>query len=385
MHALKARILAYAREVGFDIVGVTDATPFLHTERIFSRRVAAGYLSQWHYGHDDVRRRCTPTASLDGAKSIVCTATSYLNDTRPHDPYARGLRGAVSRHAWGQDYHRVIRARLRLVADFIRSAVPGSRCLACVDTGPLVDRAAAVRAGIGWFGRNGNVLTREFGSYVLLGELITDIYLEPDVPLRKHCGSCQECVVRCPTGAILADGTIDARRCISDATQLKGPVPRDLRKAIGNRVWGCDDCQTACPVNARKEPAASNAPHPEFAPLPHVGPSVDLTAMLRMTSSQFRRWFGPTSMAWRGKAVLQRNAAVALGNSGDRAAVAPLAAALDDRKALVRGHAAWALGELGGEEARGALRRLIEREADPWVREETSLALAKTSGADSAA
>jgi epoxyqueuosine reductase len=270
----------------------------------------------------------------------------------------------------------VIGQRLRALGEFITSEFDGAACLPCVDTGPLVDRAAAVRAGIGWFGKNGNVLTKEFGSWVLLGELITTLDLEPDEPLKTNCGECEVCIDRCPTGAIGPDGTVDARRCISDLTQLKTPIPLDLRKSIGNRIWGCDDCQSPCPVNLRKEQAIS-ASTGAFAPMPQIGTSVDLPAVLRMTKSEFREWFGPTSMAWRGKAVLQRNAAVALGNSRDARAVPHLIAALEDLKPLVRGHAAWALGELGGDAAREALASLLTRESDEWVYDEAETALSR--------
>ena len=375
---VKARVAARAHELGFDLVGFTSAEPFVATMRTFSERVDEGLLGQWRYTADDVRRRCTPRDVLPAARTIICTATSYLGEHRPFDPGAPGLRGAISCHSWGEDYHRVIGRRLRELARFIADEFPGERCLPCVDTGPLVDRAAAVRAGIGWFGRNGNVLTKRFGSWVLLGELITTLEIEPDEPLATNCGTCPVCIERCPTGAIGSDGAVDARRCISDLTQRKTPIPRELRPAIGNRLWGCDDCQTPCPVNesANVEPQRKRSGEADaFAPLPHVGTSMDLTAVLRMTKSQFRAWFGPTSMAWRGKAVLQRNAAVALGNSRDERAVPHLVAALDDRKALVRGHAAWALGQLGGDAARAALTARFAVEDDAWVREELELAL----------
>lgn len=375
----KARIVEHARLLGFDLVGVASAEPFDREAAIFQERVAAGYLAGWRYTSEMIRDFCTPSRSLPGAKSIVCTATAYFSDDEAHDPNAPGLRGAVSRYAWGADYHRTVGKRMRRLADFIRGEFPGTDCLACVDTGPLVDRAAAVRSGIGWFGKSGNVLTREFGSWVFLAELITTLELEPDVPLQKNCGECAVCIERCPTSAIGADGAIDARRCISDLTQSKRPIPREFRKFIGNRIWGCDDCQTVCPVNHRKEGAVSPGGE-EFRPLAHIGTSVDLPSVLRMTKAQFRRWFGPTAMAWRGKAVLQRNAAVALGNSRDVRAVPHLVAALRDRKPLVRGHAAWALGELGGEEARSALDGLLASERDSWVREEAGLALQKVAG-----
>ena len=372
----KARITARALELGFDLVGFTGAAPFVSAMRVFQQRVDDGLLSQWRYTADDVRERCTPEHVLPGARTIVCTATSYAGAAHPYDPNAPGLRGAVSCHSWGNDYHRVIGGRLRELARFISDEYPGESCLPCVDTGPLVDRAAAVRAGIGWFGRNGNVLTKRFGSWVLLGELITTVEIEPDEPLETNCGTCPVCIDRCPTRAIGEDGSVDARRCISDLTQLKTPIPRELRESIGNRLWGCDDCQTPCPVNESENVTANRgAGDNPFAPLPHIGTSMDLTAVLRMTKSQFRTWFGPTSMAWRGKAVLQRNAAVALGNSRDGRAVPYLVEALEDRKPLVRGHAAWALGRLGGDAAREALTRHLDVEGDAWVREEVDLAL----------
>jgi epoxyqueuosine reductase len=372
--AAKSRITAHARHLGFDLVGVAPAAPFLREQTIFKQRRDGGYLGQWRYDDARIEQNCDPAKTLAGAQSIICTATSYLCDAEPHDPSAPGLRGAVSSHAWGDDYHRTIGKRLRRLAEFVSSEFPGTNCVPCVDTGPLVDRAAAVRAGIGWFGKSGNVLTKEFGSYVLLGELITTLPLEPDEPLRTNCGTCTECQCSCPTGAILENGAVDSRRCISDLTQSKRAIPRELRKAMGNRLWGCDSCQTSCPVNWQK----SSAGAPAFRPRPEIGTSVDLPAVLRMTKSEFRRWFGPTSMAWRGKAVLQRNAAVALGNSRDERAIPHLIAALRDRKPLVRGHAAWALGELGGPESAGALAALLVAEPDPSVRDEIESALAKT-------
>jgi len=373
----KTRIAARANDLGFDLVAFTSAAPFTSTQAVFDRRVASGHLGQWRYSPDDVALRCTPESALPGAKSIVCTATSYAGSRQPHDPYAPGLLGAVSSHAWGRDYHRVIGSRLRELARFIADAFPGTACLPCVDTGPLVDRAAAVRSGLGWYGKNGNVLTKDFGSWVLLGELITTLELDADEPVKTNCGLCEICIDRCPTGAIGPDATIDSRLCISDLTQLKTPIPRGLRKAIGNRLWGCDDCQTPCPVNERKERAVRPLGDAEFEPLPQIGAAVDLPSVLHMTKSQFKTWFGPTSMAWRGKAVLQRNAAVALGNSRDARAIPHLIAALRDRKPLVRGHAAWALGEFGGDEARSALQDLLAGETDAWVRDEAETALAR--------
>ena len=376
----KSRVVARALELGFDLVGIASAEPFMDERRVFERRAAEGMLGQWRFPNEKITRHTDPSESLAGARSVICTAMSYATDDAAHDPYAPGLRGAVSRHSWGRDYHRVIGAKLRELAAWIQAEFPGESCVACVDTGPLMDRAAAVRAGIGWFGKNANVLTREHGSWVLLGELITTLDLPPDAPLAKNCGECRVCIDRCPTGAIGQDGAIDARRCISDLTQLKKPIPIELRAAIGNRIWGCDDCQSFCPVNERKE-RGENCVRGTFLALPQIGTSVDLPSVLLMTKGRFKDWFGPTSMAWRGKAVLQRNAAVALGNSRDERALGPLIEALKDRKPIVRGHAAWAIGQLGAELCRedgpAALRLLLDGENDAWVRDEAEAALAR--------
>jgi epoxyqueuosine reductase len=376
----KSRVVARARELGFDLVRVAAAEPFAETRSVFERRAADGMLGQWRFPPEKIARHTEPSRVLTGARSIVCTAMAYATTDEPHDPYAPGLRGAVSRHSWSNDYHRVIGGKLRQLATWIQAEYEGESALVCVDTGPLVDRAAAVRAGLGWYGKNANVLTREHGSWVLLGELITTLDLPPDEPLAKNCGECRVCIDRCPTGAIGPDGAIDARRCISDLTQLKTPIPIEFRAQIGNRIWGCDDCQTFCPVNERKERGA-DCMRGTFSPLPEIGTSVDLPSVLLMTKSRYKKWFKPTSMAWRGKAVLQRNAAVALGNSRDARAVAPLIEALSDRKPMVRGHAAWALGQLGpslnGGETRGALQALMDREQDAWVRGEAEAALAR--------
>ncbi|HXW50623.1 MAG TPA: tRNA epoxyqueuosine(34) reductase QueG [Candidatus Acidoferrales bacterium] len=377
----KPRILAHARQLGFDLVGIASPQPFGREERVFKERRDRGYLERWHYDDRTIEAACRPERALPGVRSIICTATSYYADATPHDPNAPGLRGAISSYAWGLDYHKVIGRWLTSLAQFIESEFPGARCLKCADTGPMVDRAAAVRAGIGWFGKNGNVLTKQFGSYVFLAELLTTLDLEPDRPLQTNCGQCVACIARCPTDAIGPDGAVDSRRCLSDITQMKGPIPREYRPALGNRLWGCDDCQTACPVNQRNAAAT----HAEFAPSAGTGIAMDLPSVLLMSRAQFRAWFGSSAMAWRGKAVLQRNAAVALGNSQDVRAVPALAQALRDRKPVVRGHAAWALGQLGGGDAERALLELLDAEPDAWVRDEAEHALARMHGQASAA
>jgi epoxyqueuosine reductase len=243
--------------------------------------------------------------------------------------------------------------------------------VAC-DTAPLAERAFAARAGLGWIGKHTNLIAAGLGSFVFLGEIVTTLEIPPDAPLKKTCGTCTRCIGACPTGALRGDYTIDANRCISDLTQRTDAIPRELRASIGDWVWGCDLCQLVCPPTKRASPRADAA----FAPRVTAEAFPALLDLLRVRSGEFKRRYRHTAMGWRGAAVLRRNAAVALGNALDRAAVPALVEALEaDAHPLVRGHAAWALGRIGSPRALEALRRRETAEADRAVREEIGAAL----------
>jgi epoxyqueuosine reductase len=239
------------------------------------------------------------------------------------------------------------------------------------DTAPLAERAFAARAGLGWVGKHTSLIVKGLGSAVFLGEIVTTLALEPDPPLRTSCGACARCAGACPTGALRGDYTMDATRCISDLTQRRDAIPRELRPYVGTWVWGCDLCNDACPPSI----AAGRAGDAAFTPLEEESAAPDLQALLRLRGAAFRRWCA-TAMGWRGAAVLRRNAAVALGNGLDRADVPALEAALrEDASPLVRGHAAWALGRIGSPQAFAVLRTASETERDPAVRDEVAAAL----------
>jgi epoxyqueuosine reductase len=242
-----------------------------------------------------------------------------------------------------------------------------------VDHGWMLDRAAAARAGIGWLGKNTNLLVPGIGSNVLLAEIVTSAPLETDAPLKKNCGSCDACMRACPTGALVAPGVLDNRRCISFWTiEHRGVIPLDVRPMIDDWIFGCDLCQEVCPVNTR--PAA-----PDPNALAAFGPVIEarprLEELLTLDEADFRSRFRDSALWRTRRAGLLRNACVALGNIADRGSVPALAGVLDDPEPLVRGHAAWALGRLGGAAARAALERALSCEADAWVREECGLAL----------
>jgi epoxyqueuosine reductase len=277
------------------------------------------------------------------------------------------------------DYHGVFKEKMWALHAFVQGELGREvDARALVDTARIVDRAVAQRAGLGWYGKNTNILNREHGSWLLLGELLLDVELPSDEPVKTHCGSCSRCLPSCPTGALIAPGVLDNDRCISYLTiELRGPIPREMRALIGDWVFGCDICQEACPVNIKAR--AGN--HAEFASSQGIGPSPSLIELLEMDEDEFKAKFrhSPVKRAkWEG---IRRNAAVALGNAGDAAAVPALVRALADGAALVRGHAAWALGRLGGESAEKALRAQLVIEGDSWVQEEIRLALYDVSDA----
>jgi epoxyqueuosine reductase len=364
------RELAYAQ--GFSACGFAAAEELTEAGRIATERTQAGLMDglPW-YTEERVRQAADPRRTLPDARAIVALAFPYAHptDEAPVGP----ARGRVAAYALGPDYHQLLRERMQPLLALLKAH--GHRARTFVDHGRLLERAVAERAGIGWFGKNTNILTVAEGSWVLLAEIVTDAPLPPDPPLKKSCGQCTACIPACPTGA-LTPYALDNRRCISFLTiELRGPIPRELRPLMGNWIFGCDLCQTSCPVNSRKR-SGDPAELAYYQDL--VDPHPVLIELLALDDQAFRERFR-FSAVWRTRrAGLLRNAAVALGNAGDGSAIPALARALRDREPLVRGHAAWALGRLGGPTAAAALAG-APPDADPWVSEEILVALADLS------
>lgn len=380
--SLEHDLRAFARSIGIDRLGIASAEPFAKEEALLDEQRAAGQYPA--FAEKSIPLRCRPEELLPGARSIISLALSYLTDDPDHPSRVdQRPRGWLSRYAWGRDYHPLLQEKLaRIVAFLEEHAPPPVACRPYVDTGPPLDRAVAARAGVGWFGKNGCIYVPGFGSWVFLAEILTTVSLKPDRVVAKSCGTCDKCLRACPTQAIVAPFRVDPTRCISHLTQMDGFIPRQFRRAIGRRLVGCDVCQVVCPWNWDAEP--SN--RPEFRPGEALGARPDLIRILLMTKSEFKQLFGPTPMAWRGKKILQRNAAICLGNIKDPQAAPALAdRLLHDAKPVVRGHCAWALGEIGGTEAKQALLSAQSQEADEQVLEEIALALGVGSEAASEA
>lgn len=362
---IKDAIAARARDAGFEKVGFTRARLDEHGARL-EEWLRRGYHGEMRWMERDPARRTDATRILDDASTLVCCALNYYQGP----PSPRPMRGVVSSYARGDDYHDVLRAKLERVARFIENAYDVPTKL-YVDTGPVLEKSYAAAAGLGWMGKHSNLLSRDLSSWFFLGEILVPLELPLDEPVRGHCGTCTRCIDVCPTDAIVEPYVVDSRLCISYLTiELRGAIPRELRAPIGDRIYGCDDCQDVCPWNrfAKKSEEATFFPREPLS-------SMDLSAMLGMSRKTFMA-------ATKGSAIRRarypgflRNVAIALGNSGDPAAVPPLVEALDHEEPLVRAHASWALGQLGDARARAPLGARLEREKIDSVREELTWAL----------
>ena len=363
-----------ARAHGFDLVGVTGAGPLVRGGERLGEWQEAGMAADMGYMHRPVALLSDPKRLQKSARSVVSLGVSYYPGDHPENQDGGGR---VARYAWGRDYHEVIKGRLfELRAELEEALGCRIKARAFTDAVPLLERSAAQHAGLGFFGRNSCLINGQIGSYFFIADLIVDQRIEPDGEGTGTCGRCARCMDGCPTRAIKAPGVVDARLCISYLTiENRGEIPRDLRRKVGDWAFGCDVCQEVCPYNKRK---ATVSRWPEFSAGSGAGPFLEITEVLGIrTDGEFEERFAGTPLTRPGRAGLLRNCCVAAGNLRLEEAVPALVRCLrEDGSALVRGHAAWALGEIGGAGARAALREASGVEQDEWCREEISLALA---------
>jgi epoxyqueuosine reductase len=324
---------------------------------------------------ETVERRADPRALMRGARSVVLLGLNYGPDGDPLAVLKRPDTGAISVYARHRDYHDVLKGKLKQLGGFlVASARPAKADVKVfVDTAPLMEKPLAARAGLGWQGKHTNLVSREFGSWLFLGAILTDLDLPPDGPEADHCGQCRACLDVCPTKAFPAPYRLDARRCISYLTiEHKGPIPRALRPAIGNRIYGCDDCLAVCPWNK----FASVGREAKLAARADLD-APPLAELARLDEASFRALFAGSPIKRIGREQFLRNVMIAVGNSGDPALAETAAARLDDQAPLVRGAAAWALARLISPEQFSSLAATgVRRERDAAVIEEWGDALA---------
>ncbi|MBD8027586.1 tRNA epoxyqueuosine(34) reductase QueG [Ureibacillus sp. Re31] len=362
---LQKELIEYAISIGVDKIGFTHASPFHEMKNRLKRQQELQYQSGFE--EPDIEKRTEPKLLLNSAESIIAIALAYPSKMEDAPVGKKGSRrGIFARASWGVDYHVAVRERLNLIEQWLKNRVPDVQTKSMVDTGELVDRAVAERAGIGWSGKNCSIITPEFGSYVYLGEMITNIPFIPDSPIENECGDCTLCLDVCPTGALVNPGQLNSKRCVAFLTQTKDFLPDEFRKEIGNRIYGCDTCQTVCPKNKGK----MNWIHEEFKPEPELAKPL-LKPLLHMSNKEFKAKFGYMSGSWRGKKPIQRNAIIALAHFKEQSAVPDLIEIMyKDERPVMRGTAAWAIGKIGGSDAEQALLKAREKETDEEVLKE---------------
>lgn len=365
---LKEEIIEESKRLGIDKIGFTTAEPFDYLKETLEEQKAAGHTSGFE--HPVIEERLYLEKTFDRPQSIIAIALAY--PTKIHEEVPKDeKRGQFARASWGIDYHDILRDRLNQLITFIQSRASvwqqeeAWRFAPQVDTGELVDVAVAQRAGLGFIGRNGLLITEEYGSFVYLGEIVTNIVFEPDEPGVFGCGDCTRCVTACPTKALLSDGRMNAQRCLSYQTQTKGLMPNEYRKKMRNVIYGCDICQLVCPYNQWKDFHF----HEEMEPkVEEVYPK--LKPMLSLSNKEFKQQFGHLAGSWRGKKPLQRNALIALANLGDTSALPEIESCLSDVRPVIRATAAWSIGRLGRKEPEKwleTLEQMKQREEDQEV------------------
>jgi len=364
---LSSQIREEALRLGFIKVGIASAS-HLADDEYFTTWLEKGFHGEMRYMERQAQKRRDPGRVLANARSLLVLALNYYTgETVTNAP----MKGRISRYGWGDDYHSIVGDRLEALLDFIQSVEPSAQGICYADTGPIMEKVWGARTALGWMGKHTNLIARNCGSWFFIGVILLDRELEHDSRAGDFCGTCRRCIETCPTGAIVAPYVLDARLCISYLTiELRGPIPRSLRPLMGNRIFGCDDCQEVCPWNRfaiKTSEKGFRAREGNLMP--------DLTQLVRIAPDEFKKRF-KNSPIWRAtRDGFIRNVVVALGNSGRIEALPPLEEAFQDASPLVRAHAAWALGRIAKDYTAPILESARLKETHPAVLEEINLAL----------
>ena len=360
------RIENFAKELGFDGFGVTRGLPSKSIEN-YKEWLNLDYQGEMSYMSRNVEKRSSLDAVLSRVQSVVCLRTNYMTEDKNMNFIHEKDRGDFSLYALNEDYHEVLIQKHKKLEKKIKEEFKGCRTKIYIDTGPILEKPLAQSAGLGWVGKHTNLITEHIGSYYFISEILVDVALEDSEPSLDKCGTCSSCIDICPTKAIVAPYILDARKCISYLTiELKGVIPIEFRKAMGNHIYGCDDCQVVCPWN-------SFAVKTDEESFRAQDGSFQLIELIRLNDEGFRKRFKKSPVKRTKRRGLLRNVAVALGNSGNLSAVDPLIDALSDHEPLIRAHVVWALGELIGKKALPILNKTLTNEEEDIVKNEVNL------------
>ncbi len=369
---LTEQIKDYAQQLGFELVGITPAKK---TQAIkpYKQWLDNGYAGEMNYLKEHLPLKGDARSLLPEAKSLISLGINYHTIDPPKELGRDPSRGQISRYAWGEDYHIIVRSKLRKLVESIESAAKKKlKHKICVDTAPIIERDFAESSGIGWVGKNTNLINWESGSWYFLAEILINVELDYNwLPSRGSCGTCTRCIEACPTDAILEPNVLDSRLCISYLTiELKDSIPKELRPKLGNLIFGCDICQEVCPWNSKAISTGESAFYPREE---NLNPT--LLSLINMTQQEFSKRFKNSTIKRTKRRGFLRNIAVALGNWGGQGAIPALKKACRDPEPLVRGHAAWALGKIGGHAAKKELLAQLHKETDRTVVDEIEEAI----------
>lgn len=374
---LKEQIREKAYELGINKIGFASAEPFYELEKSIKKQHEKGHQSGFE--HKILEERIYPEKIFDEPKSIISIALAYPSEINDSPDRIRGeRRGEFARASWGRDYHFILQEYLDKLIEYMQKLLgENARFKPMVDTGELVDVAVAARAGIGFIGKNGLLITKEFGSYVYLGEIITNIPFHPDSQVDYDCGECRRCIDGCPTQALIGNGEMNAKKCLSYQTQTKDYMPHKYRKAMRRVIYGCDICQIVCPYNQGVNYHLHEDMEPDYE---RVRP--ELEPMLTLSNKKFKEKFGEMAGSWRGKKPLQRNAIIALAYYRDRSSIPTLLKLIDtDPRPMIRGTSAWAIGKMmeknPNQETILFLKEAVKKENDEETIQEFSKAISK--------
>ena len=355
-----------ALDLGFDLVGISPVNSFPESQ-FYKEWLNKGFSGEMKYLERNPERREDIQNVLPGAKSVISCAMNYNTGYSYSTECTDKNKGWISRYAWGDDYHDILKSKLQILIEYMNSEFSGEiNTKLYVDTGPVLEKAYGKYGGIGWVGKNTCLINQEIGSWIFLGEILTDIELEYDNPVPDRCGTCTKCIDECPTEAIVEPYVLDSRLCISYLTiELKDKIPTGLREGVHNNIYGCDICQDVCPWNRR----ASITDKPEFEPRENLL-NPDLSYLAGLTQEEFRDFFKGSPVKRTKRRGLLRNIMVAIGNSGNKNFINHAKICLQDEEPLVRAHAAWALSKLDSDVSKGILSNHRKIEKDDMVNEE---------------
>lgn len=321
-----------SKEIGIDIIGFTDSNPLDIREILLNKRKLE---KTTEFEEEDIEKRINPKLTMENCKSIIVLGVSYNTGFKPKKIHR--LNGTISMTSWGRDYHKVLREKIDALIGKIKEK-QDFEYKAFVDTGPLVDRELARKAGVGFLGKNCSIINEQFGSFIFLGYILSDIELNPNTTVLDNCGDCDACLRACPTGALESAYNLNPKKCISYLTQTKEVIPEELRKKMGNRIYGCDTCQKVCPKNKQVKLSTIK----DFIPIDTQG-SIDLENLLFISNKNFKREFASMAGSWRGRNILKRNAIIAIGNMKDRANIPLLEEVRKDANPMFKEYINWAI------------------------------------------